>query len=79
MKNKFSFKWLEQTVDIKFAGEAVTVYLGDDFVKCDLLGQALCNLCCKQINYGSHGVIALEDHVRSPKHISLLRQKRSNY
>ena len=79
VKNKFSFKWLERTVDIKLAGEAIKVYLGDDFMKCDLPGQALCNLCSKQINYGSRGAVALEDHVRSSKHISLLRQKRSNY
>ena len=77
--DKFSFKWLERTVDIKLAGEAIKVYPGNDFMKCDLPGQALCNLCSKQINYGSRGVVAQEDHVWSSKHISLLRQKRSNY
>lgn len=79
VKNKFSYKWLERSVEVKLLDETVTVYLGDNFVKCDLPGQVSCNLCSKQINYGSRGAVALEDHVRSSKHLSLLKQKRSNY
>ena len=73
------FKWLEKTAQIKLASETLTVYLGDYFVKTDLPGQALCKLCSKHINYGSRGCIALGDHVRSSKHVCLLKQKRSNY
>ena len=58
--------------------DCITVYLGKDFMKCNLPGQTLCNPCCKQMKYGSHGVIALENHALSSKRMSLRRQKRSN-
>ena len=76
VKNKFSFAWLERTVEI---ASGLKVSLGDDISKTDDAGQAVCKLCNKYINYGSRGAVALDDHVKSAKHIGLVKQRQSSH
>ncbi|KAH3841773.1 hypothetical protein DPMN_115253 [Dreissena polymorpha] len=79
VKNKFNFKWLEKEIDVTIGGDTRKVSLGGDFVKLNCAGIAMCKLCHKQINYGSRGCVALEDHIKSSKHMDILKQRYSNY
>ena len=76
VKKKFSFAWLERTVEI---ANGLKVSLGDDIAKTDNARQAVCKLCNKHINYGSRGAIALDDHVKSAKHTGLVKQRQSSH
>ena len=70
VKNKFSFPWLERTVEI---ASGLKVSLGDDIAKTDDAGQAVGKLCNKHISYGSRGAIALDEHVKSAKHLIIIQ------
>ena len=48
VKNKFSFTWLERTVEI---ASGLKESLGDDNAKIDDAGQAVCKLCYKYLSY----------------------------
>ena len=76
VKNKFSFAWLERTIDI---GNGIKIQIGEDFKKIDVAGQAFCQLCNKQINYGSRGAVALDDHAKSSKHTALLKERQTTH
>ena len=73
VKNKFSYRWLEKAVTVK----DLTVRLFEDIKKINVPGQAQCRLCSKQINYGSRGFVAIQDHVKSDKHLKLYKERLS--
>lgn len=77
--NKFNFKWLEVKVDIKVNKATKSINIGDDYVKLASPGLAFCKLCKKQPNYESRGLVALQDHVRSNEHVSILKERSSSH
>ncbi|WAR28904.1 hypothetical protein MAR_014608 [Mya arenaria] len=79
IKNKFSLKWFEKIGTVNVGKIETNVTIGEDFVKIDIPGQASCKLGNKQINYGSRGFIALEDHAKSTKHTDLLKSSVSTH
>lgn len=79
IKNRFNFKWLEKQVEVVVGKEKKIVCVGDDCVKINVPGHGMCKLCSKQINYGSRGCVAFEDHLKTSKHTQLLKERFSSY
>ena len=64
-KCKFSFTWLDKSVEIKHEnGQSTTHKLGEFIEKTDEPGQAVCTLCNNAtLHYGDRGIAALTDHL----------------
>ncbi len=68
-RNKFSWGWLNFSVDVVINKEVTSVKLEKFIRKPELEGKAWCTLCECDIKYASRGRIALVDHVKSKSHI----------
>ena len=76
-KCKFSFTWLDKSVEIKHEnGQSTTHKLGEFIEKTDAPGQAACTLCNNAtLHYGGRGLAALTDHCRIKKHATNVQAK----
>ena len=76
-KCKFSFTWLDKSVEIKHEnGQSTTHKLGEFIEKTDAPGQAVCTLCNNAtLQYGGRGIAALTDHCRIKKHVKNVQAK----
>ena len=82
VKNCWNFGWLDQTVSIPWKHQlkekTVEVSLGDCISKINQAGKAHCDWCQDILNYGSNGKKVLVNHVKSDKHVRLLKLRTSN-
>ena len=74
VRNKFSWKWLEKSVETN----GQSVLLGEFIRKVDQAGKALCTLCNDMINYGSRGCCTIVEHSKTKKHLRNWSLKKSN-
>ncbi|KAK7096757.1 hypothetical protein V1264_003823 [Littorina saxatilis] len=83
-KNLWRFDWLDEVVSLSWKDEKsqktqdVKLKVGDAFAKINLPGKAQCTLCNNVINYGSNGKTALKRHLKSNKHLTILKTQSVN-
>ena len=80
VKNKWSWKWVEETLsrDILKVGP-VRYKLGDCIAKIDVAGVAFCKWCEDKITYSGNGKKHLISHCNTEKHVEKLKTRATNY
>ena len=71
VRNKWSWKWTEKLVDGTILGECIR--------KLPRAGLAYCLWCRCDVNYGSRGWKAIEQHCRKDKHREEKKTRETNF
>ena len=79
VSNKWKFKWLDCKVNILQGTNRDDVRVGECFDKILLAGQAQCRLYKKVTNYMSKGLVSLNEHIKSSKHMKLHFKSKGSY
>lgn len=71
IKNPWRWEWLERKVE--------GIHLNECIRKLNKCGTCYCVVCGKELMYGSKGYVALERHVKSVKHQSILESRKVHF